>query len=67
MCLSKAYIEKDGETEFVMDEVASLKVEPSKLLLTTLLGEQKEISAEIREVDFLAHTITLANLKEGEL
>ena len=59
MCLSKAFVEKGEKRELVMAEVASLQVKNGKLLLKTLLGEQKEIMATIREIDFLSHSITL--------
>ncbi len=61
MCLSKVYVAKNGERELIMSEIASLKVEANELLLTTLLGEHKEISAKIREIDFLTHCIILEN------
>jgi predicted RNA-binding protein len=59
MCLSKAYVARNGEPELVLTEVASLRIEEGKLLLSTLFGEQKEIMARIREIDFLTHRITL--------
>jgi predicted RNA-binding protein len=59
MCLSKVYFARNGEQELVMSEIASLKVAANKLLLTTLLGEQKEFQASIREIDFLTHSIIL--------
>ena len=61
MCLSKVYAIKNGKRELVLSEIASLKIEANKLLLTTLLGERKEISASIREIDFLTHSIILEN------
>jgi len=48
-----------------MKEIASVKIEDEKLLLRTLFGEQKEIGADIRQIDFLTHSIFLENLKEG--
>ena len=42
-----------------MEEVASLRLEDERLRLRTLLGEQKEIEANIKEIDFLTHSITL--------
>ena len=59
MCLSKVYFAKNGKQELIMSEIASLKVATNKLQLTTLLGEQKEIAASIREIDFLTHSIIL--------
>ncbi len=64
MCLSKAYVDRNGNRELLMEEVAFVKIEGEKLLLRTLFGEQKEIGADIREIDFLSHSILLGNLKE---
>lgn len=64
MCLSKAYVDRNGNRELLMEEVAFVKIEGEKLLLRTLFGEQKEIGADIKEVDFLSHSILLGNLKE---
>lgn len=59
MCLSKAYLEKNGERELLIEEVASIEVSHDKLRLTTLFGERKEIEARIKEVDFMTHSIIL--------
>ena len=64
MCLSKAYVDRDGKRELLLEEVVSIKVNDGKLLLRTLFGEQKEIGANIREIDFLTHSIFLENPKE---
>ncbi|MFC1955696.1 CooT family nickel-binding protein [Chloroflexota bacterium] len=61
MCLSKAYVESNGERELLFEEVTSLEVKDDRLLLKTLLGEQKEIEASIKEIDFLTHNIILAS------
>jgi len=65
MCLSKAYVDRDGKRQLLMGEIASVKIEDEKLLLRTLFGEQKEIEANIRQIDFLTHSIFLENVKEG--
>ena len=65
MCLSKAYVDRNGKRQLLMKEVASVKIENEKLLLRTLFGEQKEIEANIRQIDFLTHSIFLENVKEG--
>ena len=67
MCLSKAYVDRNGKRELLMEEITSIKVEDEKLRLRTLFGEQKEIGASIREIDFLTHSILLENLKEGSV
>jgi len=59
MCLSKAYIEKDGDRQLLLEEVAAVKCENDKLTLKTLFGEQKEVKAGIKEIDFMTHNIIL--------
>jgi predicted RNA-binding protein len=63
MCLSKVYIGRDDEGELLMEEVASLRIEGTKLLLKTLFGEEKKIEANIKQIDFMTHSIFLENLK----
>jgi len=65
MCLSKAYVDRNGKRELLMEEIISVEIKGGKLLLRTLFGEQKEIGANIRQIDFLSHSIFLENLKEG--
>ena len=63
MCLAKAYVGVNNEKELLMEEIASLKAKDGKLLVTTLFGEQKEIEARIREIDFMASSIILEGVK----
>ncbi len=58
MCLAKAYF-KDREAEPVLEDIAVAETRDGKLLLRTLFGEQKEIEATIREIDFRKSTIVL--------
>ena len=59
MCLAKAYLGGESETEPLMEQVTSVRVENGKLLITTLFGEKKEFAASIREIDFRASRILL--------
>lgn len=63
MCLSKAWVNRDGERELLMEDVAFIEVEGGKLLLKTLFGEQREVEANIKKIDFLNHNIILENLR----
>ncbi|MBI2288318.1 MAG: CooT family nickel-binding protein [Chloroflexi bacterium] len=65
MCLSKVYVERAGKKELVVEEVALLKVRGGKVLLKTLFGEEREIGATVKEVDFLTHTLVLGDFKGG--
>ena len=62
MCLSKVFVDKNGERKLLMEEVTSVKIGGGKLFFKTLFGEQKEIEGNIKQIDFLAHTITMENL-----
>jgi len=66
MCLSKAFLDNNGEQELLLEEVASLKVEGDSLLLRTLFGEEKKLKGRVREVDFMKHTILLDGAKKTE-
>ena len=62
MCLSKAYLDRNGKRELLMENVTSVAIKDDKLLVTTLFGEQKEITANIKEIDFMTHSLLLENL-----
>ncbi len=62
MCLSKVYIDRNGKTELLMEEIASVEIGGDKLLFKTLFGEQKEIEANIRQIDFLSHSLVVEKL-----
>ena len=64
MCLAKAYVSGDDKREVLLEDIASLKVKAGKLLMTTLFGEQKEIEANIAEIDFMASSVVLENVKD---
>ena len=65
MCLSKVYRASNGDKNLLMEEITSVSIDGNKLLFKTLFGEQKEIQAHIKEIDFMTHTIVLVNLEEG--
>lgn len=64
MCLSKVYIEGDAEKEPLVQDIVSLEVaDDGKLLLKTIFGQQSEIRAEIKRIDFQNGSILLKNTK----
>ncbi len=67
MCLSKVYLEKNGDKELLLEEVASVTIEDSQLQFKTLFGEQKTVKAGIRQIDFMTHSIFLENSKDEGL
>ncbi len=63
MCLARAYL--DDEKRPLLEEVAELRVEGNKLRFRTLFGEERELQACLREIDFQNSTILLESLTEG--
>ncbi len=59
MCLSKAYYEKEGAKQLVAEEITSMDIDGDILRFTTIFGEMKEVTARVREIDFLTHSILL--------
>lgn len=59
MCLGKAYLEKNGERELILESVALVEVKGKKLRLSSLFGEEKEIEASLRAIDFESSRIIL--------
>jgi predicted RNA-binding protein len=52
MCLGKAFVVGNGQEELILESVALVQIQGKKLLLSTLFGEEKEITANLREIDF---------------
>ena len=63
MCLSKVYIKNNGDKQLLMEQVASVETRGDKLVLRTLFGEEKEIEANLKEIDLLANSIIVEGLK----
>ncbi len=59
MCLAKAYLQEKGEKELLLQEVAFIEIENKRLRLSTIFGEQKEIEADIKQIDFQNSNIIL--------
>ena len=59
MCLAKAYLVKDSTKELVMEEVAYIEVGQRKLVLRTIFGEQREVAARVKQIDFASSSIFL--------
>ena len=59
MCESSAYVRRKDKEELFLADVVKLVPEGGKILLTSLLGEQREIEAVIDHIDLLNHKIVL--------
>jgi predicted RNA-binding protein len=61
MCLAKVYLSKNGQNDLILEDVNLLQTKRGKLHIRTVFGEQKELWATIKEVDFQHSSIVLEN------
>ena len=59
MCLSKARFREETTGEPIMEEIAKIRVEGDRVVLSSLFGEEKIVKANIEEVDFTRNSIVL--------
>ena len=59
MCESAAYVLRNNNLERVMENVVSINPYEGKVYLTDLLGEQKIIDGEIKEIRLIDHKIII--------
>lgn len=52
MCLSTAYWSNDTETP-ILKEIAHIQLKEDRIILYSLMGDQKIIKGRIRDIDFL--------------
>jgi predicted RNA-binding protein len=48
-----------GDQDLLLEDVATLTPGPGKVTLTSILGEEKTVAAEIDHIDFVNHRIVL--------
>lgn len=59
MCEANVFMVTQGTEKELMKDVLALEVKDDHLLLTNLLGDQKEVHARIKNIDFSAHKVIL--------
>jgi predicted RNA-binding protein len=60
VCLATVYMEKNGEKEEVMRDVAWIKPEDRGLRLIDFMGQDRLVQAEIKDIDLMKSSIVLA-------
>jgi predicted RNA-binding protein len=66
MCLATAYIDKNGQREEVMRDVAWIEFEGEAVELMTLMGDKKLVQAKIKRIDLMNASITFEWKKGAE-
>jgi len=59
MCEANVFLMNQGTEKELMKDVLALEVKDNHLLLTNLLGDQKEVHARIKNIDFGEHKVLL--------
>lgn len=59
MCESSAYLVKGEALEKVMENVVYMKPENGKVFLADLMGEQKIVNGNIKEIRLIDHKIII--------
>ena len=63
MCESNVYMKTNGVEELIMENVAVVTpIGSGRFLLKGLLGESKEVSGTIEDINLMGHKITIASL-----
>jgi len=59
MCETNAYLLEDGDEKLIMENVAFVRRKNGILELRDLFGEEKTVSGEIKEIQFLDRKILI--------
>ncbi len=59
MCETTVYLERDGQREKLLDDVAKIVITPDGIGLTTLFDTPEVLRAELVEIDSVKHTAVL--------
>jgi predicted RNA-binding protein len=59
MCEAAAFMIRDGKEELILDSVDLLEPDNGNIRLVNIFGEQKIISAKIKQLSLVNHKIIL--------
>jgi predicted RNA-binding protein len=59
MCEATAYIIRDGKEELILDSVDLLEPDNGNIRMVNIFGEQKILSARIKQLSLVNHKIIL--------
>ena len=62
MCLATVYVEKDGQQEEVMQDVAWIRPQGGGLQVITFMGESRLFQAKIKSIDLVHGSIVLERM-----
>ncbi|MBM4318534.1 MAG: CooT family nickel-binding protein [Deltaproteobacteria bacterium] len=59
MCESTVYLRRGEQEEKLMSDVARIMVEGDRIVIIGLLGEQREVRADVVALDLVGHRVLL--------
>lgn len=59
MCESSVFIRREGDDQLLAEDVARVVPVDDGFRVITLLGEEHHVSADLLDIDLLAHRIVL--------
>jgi predicted RNA-binding protein len=62
MCEANAYIIVDGEEQMLLEDVDLMRPEGDGVFLRSAFGEQKTVSARLKELRLMDHKIILEKI-----
>jgi predicted RNA-binding protein len=62
MCEAAAFMMRDGKEELILDSVDLLEPDNGNIRLVNIFGEQKIISAKIKQLSLVNHKIILEKI-----
>jgi predicted RNA-binding protein len=62
MCQSSAYLEKEGKSELIMEDVDMFETSGDQIRLTNIFGEEIKMSARVKNLSLVDHKIILESI-----
>lgn len=59
MCESHAFMIEGDEQKLIMEDVIKIKEEGGKVVLSNIIGEERELDAEVVSITLLDHRVVL--------
>ena len=59
MCLSKAFLVKNGREQLLLDSVCNVRMENGQIVLYDIIGETSSVRGIIEDVDLIRNTIII--------
>ena len=59
MCLSKAFLIKNGREQLLLDSVCNVRMENGQIVLYDIIGESSSVRGIIEDVDLIRNTIII--------